>query len=113
MIDDDPRVLSVTTAILRRAGYEVLTATAPESALELLSTNPQIAIALVDVVLPGMNGYDLASEIRRVAPPTRIVYMSGFRSDHIQQAVDDLVLPKPFTVGALVATVAAALENLN
>ena len=111
IVDDDVRVLSVAASILRRSGFDVVCASTPDEALGLIAYHPHIGVAIVDIVLPDMTGFDLARELRRVAPPTRVVYMSGFHSDHLRHPVDDLILPKPFTVDALVATVSAALAN--
>jgi DNA-binding response OmpR family regulator len=111
VVDDDVSVLSVTAAILRRSGFRVVCASSPDEALGMIALHRDIGVAIVDVVLPEMTGFDLAEELRRVAPPTRVVFMSGVRSDHMRQAVDDLILPKPFTGDMLVATVSAALAN--
>ena len=67
----------------------------PQEALAALNEQPDISLVLTDVVMPGMNGYDLAAEIRRVAPGARIVFMSGYAHDKARQPVDDAFLAKP------------------
>ncbi len=111
VVDDDTRVLLLTRTILDRAGYEVVCASTCESALDAISAHAHIALAIVDVVMPGMSGYDLAAELRRRSPGIAVVFASGFRAHPLRQPVDDLVLPKPFSVDALVSTVAAALRS--
>ncbi|HZP47416.1 MAG TPA: response regulator [Vicinamibacterales bacterium] len=111
VVDDDPRVLVLSRTILERSGYDVVCAATCESALDAVSAHADIAVAIVDVVMPGMSGYDLAAEFRRLRPATAVVFMSGFRAHVVRQPVTDLVVPKPFSVDALVSAVAAALRS--
>jgi CheY-like chemotaxis protein len=110
VVDDDRRVRTVAEAMLRRDGYRVVGVSGPEDALALVATDRTIVLAVIDIVMPVMTGFDLAKELRRIAPSIRIVYMSGFQSDLFQQPVDEPVVAKPFKVDALSEAIAAALR---
>jgi CheY-like chemotaxis protein len=111
VVDDDPRVRSVASTFLRRDGYTVIGAASPDEALDLVALDPSIRLAVIDIVMPVMTGFDLAKEIRRIAPWMRIVFMSGFQSDLFQQPVDDPVVTKPFRIDALTDAVATAFAR--
>jgi two-component system, cell cycle sensor histidine kinase and response regulator CckA len=111
VVDDDPRVRSVAETMLRRAGYTVVGACGPEEALAALVLEPAIEVAVIDIVMPVMTGFDLAKEIRRRVPAVKIVFMSGFQSDLVRQPVDEPVVTKPFKVGALSDAIATALAR--
>ncbi|HZR25137.1 MAG TPA: response regulator [Vicinamibacterales bacterium] len=111
VVDDDERIRSLAELVLRRDGYIALVAATPGDALALIRAHPEIRVAVIDVVLPVMTGFDLATELRALAPHVRIVFMSGFRSDHFRQPVNDPVVSKPFTVDALLEAIAAALAQ--
>lgn len=111
VVDDDERIRSLAEMILRRDGYGVFVAATPGDALALIRAHAEIRVALIDVVLPVMTGFDLANELRAVAPHVRMVFMSGFRSDHFRQPVDEPVVSKPFTVDALTDAIATALAT--
>jgi CheY-like chemotaxis protein len=110
VVDDDGRIRSVTEMVLRRAGYDVVSAAGPGEAMELVRSRADIQVALIDIVLPMMTGFDLAAEIRRAAPSIKIVFMSGFRSDQFQQPVREPVVSKPFTADVLTGAIASVLE---
>ena len=79
VVEDDPDVRLVTVSRLESLGYRVRIAIDGPSALESLAQSPDIALALVDVVMPGgMDGHALADEIARRSPATRIILTSGY-----------------------------------
>jgi two-component system cell cycle sensor histidine kinase/response regulator CckA len=110
VVEDDPRVRSIAELVLRRAGHDVVGAAGPYEAIAALKAQPDIDVVLIDLVMPDMNGFDLADEIRRVSPWVRIVFMSGFASDHFNRAVTDPFLAKPFTVESLTNVIERVLE---
>ena len=65
---------------------------------------------LVDVVMPEMNGYDLAYEARTVLPDVRIVFMSAFARDSARHALGEGFIQKPFTAQALTDLIEASLD---
>jgi two-component system cell cycle sensor histidine kinase/response regulator CckA len=111
LVEDDPRVRSLAELILHKAGHDVITAGGPVEALAAIKAQSDIDLDITDVVMPDMNGFDLAVELRRIAPGVRVVFMSGFASDHFKRTVDDPFLKKPFTVESLTNAVDQALSS--
>ena len=68
VVEDEPGVREFITRALMRSGREVVTAVGPLAALTALNNRPAIALMLVDVVMPEMDGYDLAVEARKIVP---------------------------------------------
>jgi len=109
IVEDEPRVRELVKVMLVRAGHEVVAAAGPHEALDVLKKPNDIKLVLIDVVLPEMNGYDLAVEVRKITPSAHIVFMSGFACDLMRQSSADSFLAKPFTVEALTNIVQEAL----
>ena len=109
VVDDDRRIGELIRLVLTRAGYDVVSAADPSAALTALQRQPAIALMLVDVVMPDMDGYDLAAELRKISPGASVVFMSGFAQDVTRRAGSDDFLAKPFTAEGLARTVADAL----
>jgi two-component system, cell cycle sensor histidine kinase and response regulator CckA len=108
IVEDEPRVRELVKVMLVRAGHDVAAAAGPHEAIALLKRPHDIKLVLIDIVLPEMNGYDLAAEVRKIAPDVQIVFMSGFACDLMRQSADSF-LAKPFTVEALTNIVHEAL----
>jgi PAS domain S-box-containing protein len=109
VVEDDPRVREITELILRRAGHDVVVAPGPLEAIATLRAQRDINLMLTDIVMPDMNGYDLADEARKIAPDLRVLYMSGFASDEFRRVVQDPFVPKPFSATSLTSAVETAL----
>lgn len=117
VIDDDWSVREVTVLMLERAGYKALSASTTDEALELMNAN-RVALALVDVVMPGKNGLELALELNQKWPAVPIVLMSGrvsTEADSIRNFNGHFgiigSIPKPFTNEQLTKAVAEALAS--
>jgi signal transduction histidine kinase len=110
LVEDDPRVRSLAELILHKAGHDVVTAGGPVEALAAMKAQSDIDLVITDVVMPDMNGFDLAVELQRIAPGVRVVFMSGFTSDHFKRSTDDQFIKKPFTVESLTNAVDHALS---
>jgi nitrogen-specific signal transduction histidine kinase len=111
VVDDEGRVLEVTASLLRRLGYAVLEAQTPAAALGLLEMHVgKIALLLTDVVMPVMNGAELAIAARRIVPDLAVVFMSGYDPGLLEQFETPDVLRKPFSPEQLAAVVATALS---
>jgi len=79
LVDDEPLVRKATSRLLRSLGYTVLAAESGEVALALANQHlDDIDLVLTDVVMPEMNGLDLARELSRRSPSLKILFMSGF-----------------------------------
>jgi len=116
LVEDDEAIRVVTSAILETLGYHVTVVAGGNEALDLCS-NPSIRpfdLLLTDIVMPNMNGKELASRISKLCPSTRIMFMSGYVGDgRILQAVQDAggrFLEKPFTRASLARNVREVLE---
>ncbi len=114
VVDDEPVLLRLSTRILEAQGYTVLAADGPAEAIRLASADGnQLDLLLTDVVMPGMNGRDLAKRIAKVAPGLPCVFMSGHTADvtAVGGALEELgsFIQKPFTGPDLVRTVDEAL----
>ena len=101
---------------LEALGYKVLTAGTPGEALKLVAGHPgDIHVFLTDVVMPGMDGRQLAKRISAVRPSVKVLFMSGYTADVIAQrgVLDEGVqfLSKPFTRDALARKVREMLEG--
>jgi signal transduction histidine kinase len=113
--DDDEGVRALTRRVLERCGYRVLEAASAEEAM-LLATRHDgpIHLLLTDVVLPHMNGRDLAERVRKLRPEVRVLFSSGYGGLGTPPLGLDLLrsayLEKPYRPAALAREVRAALE---
>jgi DNA-binding response OmpR family regulator len=112
--EDDAAIRRVLADSLAGAGYEVCTAPNGRAALELLLTTP-IDLALMDVNMPEINGFQLLRMMQRECPgiPSIILTACGDEQDRVkglQLGADDYVV-KPFSIAELLARVAAVLRR--
>jgi PAS domain S-box-containing protein len=115
LVEDEPAVGAVTARILRGAGYRVLHAHDGAEALALAATEPCLHLLLTDVVMPGLDGRQVADAIGRTHVETRVLFVSGYTQEAIVHhgVVDAGVqfLAKPFTRDALLSRVRAVLQG--
>lgn len=76
-VDDDPSTLEIRKLLLDAAGYQTLTANSGKEALRLLREESRIDLALLDYAMPGMNGDELAENIRMQYPALPLVAVSA------------------------------------
>lgn len=77
LVDDHPAGLAARGSVLTELGFSITTATCAEDAIRLFASEP-FPLVVTDYKLPGKTGVELISEIRGLAPETRIVLISGF-----------------------------------
>ena len=116
VVEDEPEVLRVVQRTLESRGYEVLAASSPVEALALSDAHPRrIDLLVSDVMMPGMNGPDLARRLATTRTDMRIIFMSGFTADLITQQnrldTQTNFLSKPFTIGELTGLVRNVLDG--
>ena len=116
VVDDDASVLAAAARILARAGYEVLPAASPEEAEAISSAfGGDIHLLMTDVMMPQMNGGELARRVQRTRPAIRVLYTSGYTSDAVIGrgfiTSDTVFLAKPFNLADVVAKVREALDG--
>lgn len=115
LVEDEPVVRQVTRAVLEHAGYRVLECNGPEEALRVGGEHRgSIGLLLSDVVMPGMNGPELALRLQDLQPGLITVFMSGYAESFVLHKLmhDGMAnyIQKPFTINALLSRVAAALR---
>jgi CheY-like chemotaxis protein len=109
LVEDEEAVRSLVREILSRLGYRVLVASDGIEALTLSQRFPEaIHLLLTDVIMPGMDGRELAERMMVARPDTRILFMSGYAEPPIP---DDVLLQKPVTPDALARKVAEVLHQ--
>ena len=105
VVDDEPEVRKLVTAMLTRNGYRVLTADTGENAVRLFKNNPGVGMLLTDVVAPGMSGPMIADEIAALKPDIKVLFMSGYDGTQVVQRYvvekNYSLLIKPFTMEQL------------
>ena len=116
VVEDEENVRAMTRQLLRGCGYQVLESASGEEALRLAETHSgPIDLLLTDVVMPRMNGHDLAEMLKSRRPGLKVVYMSGYDRDAIvRHAVLDPDTPyiqKPFVPQAMAAVVRRVLDG--
>ncbi len=114
LVEDEEAILRLTSRMLERAGYRVLAAGSPHAAIRLAESHTEpIDLLVTDVMMPEMNGAQLAAALHEVFPALRCLYMSGYTADVITDrgVLDDGVsfLQKPFNAESLRAAVELAL----
>jgi PAS domain S-box-containing protein len=113
--EDDEGVRVLTTDILQKHGYNVVTANTSEELIRLLENyDGSLDLLLTDVIMPGMNGMDLYKQLKTMFPHLKVVFMSGYTDDVIAQhgilEEDMFFIQKPFTISSLTGRIREALD---
>ena len=115
VLEDESSIRSFIVINLRRAGYEVVEAETGEEALDKLHENPDTLVALLDVMLPGIDGFEVCRRIRATNPRIGIIMLTA-RSQEMDKVTglmngaDDYVT-KPFSPAELTARVDALIRR--
>ncbi len=114
-MEDDASIMGMASQMLAQLGYTVLAANTPEKAIQLAHSNTgAIHLLLTDVVMPEMNGRELADRLLVLQPDLVIVFMSGYTADIIahQGVLNNSInfIQKPFSRQDLAAHVRNALD---
>jgi CheY-like chemotaxis protein len=116
LVEDESAILNMATMILTRQGYTVLPANTPEQAISLAKENTgEINLLMTDVVMPEMNGRDLAKNLQTLYPQLKILFMSGYTANVIAHhgVLDEKVhfIQKPFSLPDLASKVREVLDE--
>jgi two-component system, cell cycle sensor histidine kinase and response regulator CckA len=116
LVEDEPTILDMTQKMLERKGYSVLPAATPAEAMDLARTHTDpIHLLMTDVVMPEMNGRDLAEQMSSLYPDIKLLFMSGYPADVIahQGMLDDGVafIQKPFSMKDLAEKLREVLDE--
>ena len=115
VLEDESSIRSFIVINLRRAGYQVVEAESGEQALELLSQHSDVRVALLDIMLPGIDGFEVCRRIRATNPAIGIIMLTA-RSQEMDKVTglmtgaDDYVT-KPFSPAELTARVDALMRR--
>jgi CheY-like chemotaxis protein len=113
LVEDDAGVQSLAAAVLRRAGYDVLTACNAGEALAIAERSP-VDLVLTDVVLPGASGFTLVDRLEAAGRLPAVLFISGYSAEALARRGELgrwRHLDKPFTLERLLGEVWAALAE--
>ena len=108
VVDDDPDVLEYASEVLRECGYAVLRAADGASALRLLDSNGGVDLLFTDVVMPGIDGFEVARRARQQVPTLKVLFTSGYTGELAPRVH---LLKKPYRPQQLAGEVEAALSH--
>ena len=117
VLEDESSIRSFIVINLRRAGYEVIEAGTGEEALEMLQQHSDIRVALLDVMLPGIDGFEVCRRIRATNSRIGIIMLTARSEDAdkiigLESGADDYIT-KPFNILELKARIRALLRRAN
>jgi CheY-like chemotaxis protein len=108
VVDDDPDVRDYAIAVLEDHGYRVLSAEDGLDALSVLARERSIDLLFTDVVMPRLNGFELAARAREATPLLKVLFTSGYATD---LSAADRLLKKPYLPQQLCGEVASMLPT--
>ncbi|EKD37194.1 MAG: PAS/PAC sensor hybrid histidine kinase [uncultured bacterium] len=116
LVEDERAILEVISTMLRRQGYNILAAATPHEALRIAGRRDrEIHLLLTDVIMPEMNGKELARRLQKIHPGLRCLYMSGYTADVIADhgvlEAGILFIRKPFSQDDLLATLRGIFDR--
>ncbi len=116
LVEDEPAILHMVRTLLEHQGFAVLATESPAEAVSIAERHPGgIDLLLSDVVMPGLNGRDLARRLAEIRPDLRCVFMSGHAANILvrEGALANGVhfVHKPFTAAALIGKIRHVLED--
>lgn len=114
LVEDELSILKITTMLLNKLGYSVIVANSPDEAIQKArSYKGEIHLLITDVIMPDMNGRDLAGILFSIYPGIKYLFMSGYTADVIahQGILDEEIhfIQKPFYINDLAIKVREAL----
>ena len=116
IVEDEQEILSMGKTMLESLGYSVLASGTPAEAISMVEAHPgKIDLLLTDVVMPGMNGKELADRLRAVKPGMKCLFMSGYTTDviaiHGVLTAEVGFLQKPFLMKDLAPKLREVLDR--
>jgi two-component system, cell cycle sensor histidine kinase and response regulator CckA len=115
LVEDEGYVREVACEILETAGYNVIVAKCGTEAIDVFAQHGPFSLLVTDVVMPGMNGRELATKLKSLQPDLKTIYMSGYTDSPLLrqdfQSSKYIYLQKPFTLESLTAKVKEVLAS--
>lgn len=114
LVEDEASVRTITAKFLRKRGYNVEEASTIEEALAMCRHSAAIDLLVTDVIMPNMNGYELAKQLKQCYPALKVLYISGYPDDvldeHNISSERLALLEKPFSADTLARKVRELLD---
>ena len=103
VVDDDRLIIDTASKVLKRLGYNVMTANDGLLALELFQQQRQeIDLVMLDLIMPGLGGRDTARAMRKISADTKIIFVTGYKDEKSMhdgmQDGGDFILHKPYSI---------------
>lgn len=116
VVDDEPMALKLVQTILEKRGFEVLASTSPKEAVKIFSARcDRIELLISDIVMPEMEGTQLAQELVTINPELPVLFISGFVTEHEVELAGSIsefaFIRKPFRPATLVQAVQKMLAG--
>ncbi len=116
VVEDDISILGLTKRMLKQLNYKVIAVNSPQEAITLVGQQkPKIDLLISDVIMPELNGRDLAKKLQSFIPDLKVLYISGYPSTIVAQRgildKDVVLLDKPFTQDELAVKVSQLLTK--
>ena len=116
IVDDDPELRANLTEILNDEGYAMEEAASGREAIEKASSE-HFSIILLDLMMPGMNGIDTLTELRRISPKTKVIMITAFATventvNAIKKGASDYIT-KPFRIEELLSVIRRTIEEAS
>jgi PAS domain S-box-containing protein len=117
LVEDEASILNMAKMMLEKLGYRVLSTASPNEAIRLAQAHKEkIRLLIADVIMPEMNGHDLAQQVETLNPKVACLFMSGYSGDVIahQGMLSEEVhfIQKPFSMQDLAAKVRQILDTV-
>lgn len=113
LVEDEETVRKVIERLLRKLGYDVLSAADAEEAIEIFrARDDELDLVLTDVVMPGLTGVEMAEVLKEERPDMKFLFTSGYTSKELggnPEAPPEPFLPKPFSMDELSKSVRKVL----
>jgi len=115
VVDDDPIILKIVAEQIALFGFQPILAASGKEALQLAKKQTQIDLLLTDIMMPEMNGVDLAKQFVTLYPETKILFMSGYICPSMAhygiQDSEHAFVQKPFTPQTLITKMRKVLKG--
>jgi two-component system, cell cycle sensor histidine kinase and response regulator CckA len=114
LVEDEAPIREMLTRLLNGKGYELLVAANGREAVDLVEQEGGVDLLISDLIMPGPNGAEVASELRARVPNLGVLFISGW-ADHpaLQRVLDagDRFIPKPFSLSEFSSVVREVLAQ--
>jgi len=118
VVEDDAQLREMAVRMIQSAGYTVLSADSGEKGLEIIKTHPKpIHLLFTDIVMTGMDGWELARQVKELRPEIRTVFASGYPDERISRSrvldKDVHFTEKPYTIKEVTRAIRFSLDDIQ